>query len=229
MAWIIQSASPGPIVINDLGIMLTFNQTRDIDLIGRENAERSNDIKYFLAKEMIKTIRKDAYVSDKLDPALVQQIKTNSEEIKTAASNLSKIEGSVNQAFQAAQMAQEAVVKMNDELDEQKKQNEAILETNKKVLDVVMKFAEDHPVEIRKIKEALENIKIERTVISEKQQALEQSTEMSDAEIKTQEKILGLKDKRLEKNITEIGKKIVKSEDSKDISDAISGLEDLGI
>jgi len=229
MAWIIQSISQGPIVINDLGIMLTFNQTRDIDLVGRENSERSNDIKYFLAKGMIKTIRKDAYSSDKLDPALVQEIKNNSEEIKTATANLSKIEGSVDQAFQAAQMAQAAVVKMTGDIEEQKKQNEAILETNKKVLDVVMKFAEDHPVEIRKMKEAIENIKIERTIISGKQEALQQNTEMSDAEIKTQEKIMGLKDKRLEKNIKEIGKKIVKSDDSKDITDAISELEDLGI
>jgi chromosome segregation ATPase len=229
MAWIIQSISQGPIVINDLGIMLTFNQTRDIDLVGRENSERSNDIKYFLAKGMIKTIRKDAYSQDKLDPALVQEIKNNSEEIKTATANLSKIEGSVDQAFQAAQMAQAAVVKMTGDIEEQKKQNEAILETNKKVLDAVMKFSEDHPVEIRKMKEAIENIKIERTIISGKQEALQQNTEMSEAEIKTQEKIMGLKDKRLEKNIKEIGKKIVKSDDSKDINDAISGLEDLGI
>jgi hypothetical protein len=229
MTWIVQSISQGPIVISDLGLMLTFNQTRDIDLIGRENAERSNDIKYFLAKEMIKTIRKDTFVSDKLDPALVQQIKNNSEEIKTATANLTKIEGSVDQAFQAAQLAQEAVTKMNGKLEEQNKQNEAILETNRKVLEAVTKFAEDHPVEIRKMKEAIDNIKIERTIIAGKQQELEQNTEMSEDEIKTQEKILGLKDKRLEKNIKEIGKKIIKSEDAKDISNAVNELDDLGI
>lgn len=229
MAWIIQSVAQGPIVINDLGIMLTFNQTRDIDLIGRENAERSNDIKYFLSKGMIKTIRKDTFVSDKIDPALVQEIKNNSEEIKTATANLSKIEGSIDQAFQAAQMAQEAVVKMNGELEDQKKQNQAILLANQQVLEIVKKFAEDHPVEIRKMKEAIDNIKIERVEISEKKEALHEMPDMSEDEIKTQEKILNLKDKRLEKNIKEIGKKIVKSEDSQDINNAINELDDMGI
>jgi len=113
-------------------------------------------------------------------------------------------------------------------MEVQKKQNQAILDMNQQVLDTVRQFAEDNPIQIRKMKDAIDNIKIERTVIAEKKEALENSG-ITDAEIKTQEKILGLKDKRLEKNIKEIGKKIIKSEDSKDIDSAISGLDDLGI
>jgi len=229
MAWIIQSISQGPIIINDLGLMLTYNQTRDIDLVGRENAERSNDIKYFLAKSMIKTIRKDAFTpSGGIDPAVVQQLTQNSQDIKQATENLGKLESSVEQANQAAQSAQQAANQIQQDMEAQKKQNQAILDMNQQVLDVVRKFAEDHPVEIRKMKDAIDNIKIERTVIAEKKEALENS-DMSEAEINTQEKILNLKDKRLEKNIKEIGKKIIKSEDSKDIANAVNELDDLGI
>jgi DNA repair exonuclease SbcCD ATPase subunit len=229
MAWIIQSISQGPIIINDLGLMLTYNQTRDIDLVGRENSERSNDIKYFLAKGMIKTIRKDAFTpSGGIDPAVVQQLTQNSQDIKQATENLGKLEASVEQANQAAKLAQQAAGQIQQDMEAQKKQNQNILDMSQQVLDVVRKFAEDHPVEIRKMKDAIDNIKIERTVISEKKEALENS-DMSEAEINTQEKILNLKDKRLEKNIKEIGKKIIKSEDSKDIANAISELEDLGV
>ena len=61
MAWIIQSNSEGPVIIADIGLTFSAKQIKNVDLIGRHNAEQSNDLKLMIQKGFLKEIKKDVF------------------------------------------------------------------------------------------------------------------------------------------------------------------------
>ena len=208
MSWLIQSEMEGPVLVADIGLTFTARQIKDIDLIGRCNAERSNDIKYLLLKKFLKEIRKDP--SDEgIDPKLVQQF---AETVKKAEANV-KLAEAHNEKLQT----------QNEAL---KKQNEEIHAKMDSVLNEVKAFAEKFPLELKTIGEAMRNIKIEQADVASRREFLPQSGE-SEAEIATQDKILSMKEKKLEKNLGDLGKTI--SESAKDVNEALDAMDQLGI
>lgn len=212
MAWIIASISDGPVLINDLGLMLHKGQMKDLDLIGRENAERSNDIKVLLNRNNIKTIKKDPYVPPgSIDPKIVKDL------------------ADVAIAAKAAVESQESVIQaMKKDAIEQREQTDALMSKMDAILGVVQKFAEERPKEMRTIKQAIENIKVERSEIAEKRAELPTSG-MTDEEIKMQDKILSLRDKKLEKNYKNLGSSITKEVKDASVDDALKAMDELGI
>lgn len=221
MAWIIQSACDGPILINDLGLTLHKGQMKDLDLLGRENAERSNDVKVLLNMNppRIRTVKKDPYTPPgQVDPQVLKDL------TETASKARETVE------------AQAAIIKdLRDDVSAAKEnaadlraQNQAIILKMEAVLSAVSKFAEEHPREIRTIKEAIENIKVERSQIAEKKAEIQASTDMTDAEIKMQDKLLTIRDKKLEKNYKDLGKTITKGEDAS-VDEALDAMDELGI
>lgn len=226
MAWIIKSSHDGPVIINDLGIMLNRGQMKDLDLLGRDAAERSNDVKVLLAKKLIIELKKDA-----VTPA-------------TAPSNAAAMESlaaSVKQASDAMAQTQaqnETIAKQNDkinelstQLTEQKILTQEVISNTAKIVEAVNKFATDFPVEVRTIKKAMENIKVERGNISETRQEMATGNDVTEAEIKAQERILANKDKKLEKNLLDLGKSVTKNavEKAEDVDSALDAMDELGI
>lgn len=224
MAWIIQSMCDGPLILSEIGLNLTKGQYRDLDLIGRENAERSNDIKLALQKDWIRTVRKDPHTESRgLSSEIIQTIQESSAKANEAA----------GAAVRVAEKQSEIIVQLEGrnamlekQLGEQKAQTEDVLNTTKKVLEEVKAFADRHPLELRTIKEAIQNIQIDRDAILAKRQALKDEG-LSEAEIAAQEKILSLKDKKLEKNADKLGKTVASS--AEDVGDALKAMEELGL
>ena len=217
MTWVIQSATEGPVIINDIGITLTKGQIRDLDLIGRENAERSGDVKYLLMKGLVREIRKDpppvAASSQALEAVNEQlgQVTAITAQQKVLIENLEK---------QNSQLA--------GQLQEQKTNAEAVLSKTQKILEEVQAFAQRDPLNAKAIKEALENIMGEKGEIAARKAELEkQASEMSQKELETQNRILDMKEKRLEKNAKEMGKTVSKSAES--VQESLDALDELGI
>ena len=212
MAWVIQSQNEGPLHLADIGIMLLKGQMRDLDLIGRENAERSNDIKLAIQKQWIKTIRKDPYTNgNNFSTQVVQGL----QEATVKATEAAKA---------AISMAEDLKVRngqLEGQLNEQKKQSD-------KILAELRAFADSHPLHMKTILEAIKNAQAERVNIAgERKVIATTSDDMSEGEMKARDRILELKDKKLEKNIENLGKTI--SASSEDVSDVLDQLDELGI
>lgn len=215
MAWIVQSMTEGPLCITDVGITMTKGQLRDLDLIGRDNAERSNDIKVLLLKGFLRTVRKDASPSiSSADPKIIEQLKEAAE--------------MANKANQQLETANANNAALQQQLAEQKKKTEEAVDISKKVLEELRAFAEHDPLGIRTIKKALENIQAEKgQVVKEIAESRKAPEPVSDRELKTHEQILRAKERKLEKNFKELGKTVSKS--AEDIDDLVDAMDEEGI
>lgn len=214
MAWLIQHDKGGYYIVTDINISFGPNQIRDLDLIGRDVAEKSNDLKNAISTQKLKEIRKDAITKDS-DPAIVQMNETLKEQHGLAQQQAQRMD---------------VVEKQNEDLKQQnmdlKQQNIELKQKMDSVLDEVKSFADKFPIQIREIAEAMRNIQVERAHIAEKLEALPQSG-ASDIEIKTQERILALKEKKLEKNVRNLGNTI--SHPDSDIQENLDALDALDI
>ena len=218
MSWIVQNMCEGPLCITDVGITMNGKgQLRDLDLIGRDNAERSNDIKLLLQKGFVRTVRKDAApsVSAPPDPKLMEQLKTTAE--------------MATKANEALIMASQQNTALQQQLDDQRKQNSETMDLAKKILEEVRGFAKAEPLDVRVIKEALDNIKAEKLHVARQIAEVEEAKpkDITDRELEAHEKILKVKEKKLEKNFQELGHTISKS--AEDVDDVLGALEDEGI
>lgn len=214
MAWLIQSNAEGPVIIADINLTFHATQIKDLDLIGRINAEKSNDLKLMLQKGFLKEIRKDKSV-ETIDENVVKKFNETIQYHQEIADK------------QAEQI--KAVEKQNVELKQQnvelKQQNVELHSKMDVVLEEVRAFAEKFPLQIRTIAEAMRNIETERGHIAQQKESLVTSG-ASEAEIKMQEKILTLKDKKLEKNVKNLGSTVSHSaDDFKDTLDALGQLD----
>lgn len=220
MPWRVQSVSEGPLVLSDIGLTFRKGDIRDLDLIGRENAERSNDIKYALIKGWLVELEKgpgpDKPAATGVDPAVVAQL--------SAAAQ--KADQTVTKLEQSNQKLQEQLKIQSEKLDQQEKHNAEVMAKADMVLEEVKTFFHNNPLDIRVFKEALENIKVERSEIKDAREVLKDSGD-SEAEIAARDRILKLKDEKLEKNAGDIGKSISKSAD--DIDQALDAMDELGI
>lgn len=228
--WIIQSVHEGPLHLNDIGLMLTHGQTRDLDLMGREKAERSNDVKIALNTKppYIKTIRKDAYAPEAtIDIGKLQEA---SQQTLAAAASIQGVAAGQSELIARMSEQLQAQMERNKHLEEQiakqGAQTQQVLDNTEKVLAQVKAFAEANPLEIRSLKETLLNIQFEKQVVAKKIEELP-SMGLSEAEMRAQERILKLKEAKLERNAETIGKSI--SMDAKDVQSELDALEKLGI
>jgi len=201
MAWLIQSNSEGPVIIADIGLTFTARQIKNVDLIGRHNAEQSNELKLMIQKSFLKEIKKDAS-EDGVTSQVIQQF---------------------NATVEAQSTKIEALEEQNQEM---KKQNEDLHTKIDKVLSEVQAFALKFPMDARTIAAAMRNIEAERGHIAQRRAEFPSSGE-SEAEIKTHDKILAMKEKKLEKNVKNLGSTI--SESANDYKDALDALDELDI
>lgn len=230
MAWIIQNLSGGPVIINDLNITLIRAQMKDLDLLGREIAERSNDVKILIANQIIATIRKDPYTpAGQLDPKIVDDLKQTAEAAKLAAQEQSKI----NQEQQAQILKQNAFLEEQktkmDELTKQSQEQQKLLadsaQREQRIIDEVKAYFDKDPLGVRKIKEALDNIKIEKAQVIAEQKA--PHPEMSERELEAHNKILERRVGKLDRNYNDLGKTV--SAEAEDMDEVMDAMDDLGI
>ena len=220
MSWRVKSMMEGPVVLADLGMTFTKGQIRDLDLVGREHAEKSNDIRIALTKGWLAELNKD--------PSPVRE--DVSKGLKEVAE---KVAGNAERAMAAQAQVIAKLEDQNRRLAEQLErqaekdgQQSEILDKTTRILDEIRAFADRDPVLLKSLREAMENIKSERAVIAEEKAELGASGE-SQAEIEAHERILQLKDGKLEKNFEDIGKSISKEADS--VDDALAAMDELGL
>jgi len=216
MAWMIQSNSEGPVIIADIGLTFTARQIKNVDLIGRHNAEQSNELKLMIQKGFLKEIRKDANEQAGVDANVVQQLQDSAAKAQ-------------EHAFAAAEVAAEQTVKIQNlevQNNDLKKQNEELNTKMDVVLEEVRSFATQFPLQVKVIAEAMRNAKAEQGQIAAVRAVLPDSGD-SEQEIKVQEKILALKEKKLEKNIKSMGSTISKS--ATEAKESLDALDQLGI
>ena len=207
MAWLIQSSSEGPVILADIGLTFTGGQIKNVDLIGRHNAEKSNDLKLMLQKGFLKELRKDS--SDEvISPKLVE--------------NVNNVIQKANEIIQEAQATAKA---NNEKIESLEKKNEELHSKMDVVLREVQSFAEKFPIEIKTIAEALRNASGELGEVKENRANLSGSGE-SEVEIKTQERILALKEKKLEKNVKNLGSTV--SGSATDYKESLDAMDQLG-
>ena len=216
MSWIIKNEHGGPVIIHDLSVTFQGNQIRDLDIIGRENVERSNDLKVLFNMHHLRQIRKDAHSSNSVDPKVIEQL--NAAVVKVSEVSL---KAASDQAAHAKQM--EEIKAENEGLKKGMAEN---TELTNKVLEEVRAFAQKFPTEVKTFAEAMRNAVAERQAIAQVRDNLA-NTGTSEAEIKVQDKILALKDKKLEKNLNNLGKTV--SSPSTDVKDALDAMDALGI
>ena len=114
MTWLVQNTTGGPVCIRDLSdLVLAPKGIKDLDVLGREIAERSRDILYLIEKKFVKVLRKDPSPSANSTEAILgaQQAVTMANEAIDAAKNTSE----------AAKLTVEGNEKIIQELKEQNK------------------------------------------------------------------------------------------------------------
>ena len=220
MAWEIVSTMAGPVELSDLGIILTKScPRRDLDLIGRENAERSNDVRLALAKGWIRTIRKDATSREVggVSPQVVQELQEATKRVNEAAQAHADVVKQLDDRNARLEELEDRNKKLEQSLQEQKGKQEEILAE-------VRAFAGTFPLGIKTIKEAMKNAQVERAAIASEKEKLSEAD--SEADLKATVKIMAAKDKKLEKNLDKMGKTVSGSaEDVKDVLDAMDALD----
>jgi myosin heavy subunit len=221
VAWIVQNTSNSIVCIDDLGIVLQRGQTRDVDLLGRDNAERSRFLKNAISGGLLTEVKKEVItpVGSGIDSKVVDDMKKTTEQAVAAATA----------AHDAVKTQVETINKQNETINKQteimQKQSESLNDTTA-ALNKMRTLFEQFPMEMRAIKESMSNIRVERSEIAEKQAALTDGT--SDAELKTQEKILKKRDAALEKNYKHLGETVTKKIDA-DLGDALDAMDQLNI
>jgi hypothetical protein len=210
----------GPVILADMQLSFTKGQIRDLDIIGREHAEKSNDIKIAFNKGWIAELSKD--------PSPVSEDVQAS--IRVAAENIAgRAEEAIAANADVISRLEEQNKKLVSQLEKQSfqevKQAE-ILDKTTRILSEIKSFADRDPILLRTLKEALGNISAERRHIKEQSDEIKSSGD-SDAEIEAHERILRLKDNKLKKNFEDIGKSISKDADS--VEDTLSQMDELGI
>lgn len=226
MTWIIQNNMPGPLQINDLGLNMISKQTFDLDVIGRVQAERSNELKVALQKQWVISLKKTA------DPVSPSNNMTHeaAAAISAAAEKFSgqaaKVEEQTASLRNELKQTQTQLTEARQELAENKATTDSILKGQELIKAQVQAFADSQPLLIRTIKETLENITVERGAIAEKREAIKESGMDAD-EMKANERILALKDKTLEKNYNKLGKTV--SKDADNVNDIMDAMDDVGI
>jgi chromosome segregation ATPase len=215
MAWVIKNISGGAVIISDLNFILHQNQSRDLDLLGRDIAEKSVEVRQALVMKLIEEVRKDPVegAAPVVSKEVIDEMKQTTEKAVEAAEK-------ANEALQK----QEETIKAQEEAikgyQEEQKETRSVLEQMKEMLAL-------YPEETRAIKKAIEGIKTERVVIADKREELRANNDMSQAEIDAQERILQRRDERLEKNLDNMGESI-KVEDA-DVQESMDALDELGL
>lgn len=232
MTWLVQNTTGGPVCIRDLNdLVLAPKGIKDLDVLGREIAERSRDILYLIEKKFVKVLRKDPSPSANSTEAILgaQQAVSMANEAIDAAKNTSE----------AAKLTVEGNEKIIQEL---KEQNKLLLEALKlqqegskqqsdamiSIAEEVKRFVEKQPVVAKDIAEAMRNIKTEKEQISKELQEIEKS-EASENEMKTHEKILKMKGDKLDKNFKDLGKTVSKKVSESNVDNILDALDDIGI
>jgi hypothetical protein len=226
--WIVQSVFAGPLVINDLGLMFTYGQTRDLDMLGRDIAERSASLKQALDDGKLRTIKKTAAANTVSEETIAQLTEASNQSMQ-AAGKMEQVASAHEEYIKALKEQIALLTEQNKALQEQAKaqsvQMTQVQETTNKVLEKVMAYAESHPLEIRQLKQTFENIQVERGRIAQQISELPTSG-MSEEEIKTQERMLKARDQKLQRNAENIGK-TVSQNDASDVNAALDALKDL--
>lgn len=215
MAWIIQNTSNSIVCLDDLGITLQRGQTRDVDLLGRENAEKSRSLKNAISSNLLTEVKKDAYnpPGSAIDTKIVDDMKKTTEQALAAATT----------AQQVVQAQASTIQKQGDIIEQQA----TALKDTASVLDKVRELAERFPQEMKAVREAMSNIKVERAQIAQQmERPLTDGT--SESELKTHERILKKKDAALEKNYEQLGQTITKKVDA-ELDETLDALDELGI
>jgi hypothetical protein len=213
MAWVIKNASSGTIIITDINLTFGPQQIRDLDIIGRDNAERSTDLKVLLAQRNspLKEIAKDAR-QGQLDPKIAQQVNDA----------LLKITDVSQQATQAQTEQNEKISALEQKVAETQ-------QMTRDVLEEIRAMSKKFPLHVNVVGEAMKNISVERKEIAEQRAALADLAESgaSESEIAVQDRILAARDKRLEKNCKNLGESI--SHEGVDLEKSLEALDELGI
>ena len=216
MSWIIKNRHAGPVEVRDLSLWFQGLQIRDLDLIGRENVERSNDLKILMNQHFLEQIRKDAHTTGNIDPKTIENLNAAVAKVEEVSNK-----AAADQAAHAKQMGD--IQAENEGLKKSMAEQATLTNT---VLNEVREFAKKFPADIKTFSEAMRNIVAERAVIAEKREELAEAG-VSEAEIKVADKILSLKDKKLEKNLENLGKTV--SGSAADVKGALDAMDELGI
>jgi hypothetical protein len=232
VTWLVQNQTSGPVCVRDLNdLVIPPKGVKDLDVLSREVAERSRDIVFLVEKKFIKVLRKDPVASANSNQAILgaQQAVNMANEAVEAAKNTSE----------AAKLTVEGNEKIIQELREQ---NKLLLEALKlqqegskqqsdtmiSIAEQVREFVQKQPVVAKDIAEAMRNIKVEQAGIKKEIEEVEKEAS-SENEMKTHEKILKMKNDKLQKNFTELGKTVSKSISESNVNETLSALDDLGI
>lgn len=235
MAWRVQSLCEGPVVLNDLGLIFTKGSIRDLDVIGREHAEKSNDIKLALQKGWLRELEKSPSPgapdsANGLGQEVVDQLQATAQKAEEAATQAQKISESQNALIEKLEAnnakLQEQLSQQQQHMQAQGEHAEALVAKSEDILQEVRNFIEKSPLDAKVLAEALKNIQAERALIKGEKEHLMSSGD-SEAEISLKTKILDLKDQKLEKNAEQIGKSI--SGSVEDIDDLLEDMDELGI
>lgn len=214
MAWVIKNISQSVVIISDLNLIMHQNQSKDLDLIGREVAEKSSEVRQALAMGLIEEVKKDPHEKA---GGIAQEV-------------VAEIKQTANKAVEAAEKANAAIEKQEETIKAQEETIKAYQEDQKETLSVLEQMKAmlaQYPEETRAIKKAIEGIGKERVIIAEQRENLKTSPDMSEAEIDVQEKILKRRDERLEKNLDNMGESI-RVEDA-DVQESMDALDELGL
>jgi len=222
MAWLLQSTTDGTVIISDINVIFGPKQIRNLDLIGRRNADSSHHLKQLIADGTLHEIRKDP-AEDAIDPKLVQQLQATVQASQQTVQAQTQVIQTLQASNEEAQKQNAEVKKQNEDL---KIQNEEIKAQNKTILEEIKKFADQRPLDVRTYADAMRNILAEHgAVVSERTAPTVQ--EHTDAEMKTHDKILKKKQEKLEKNLQNIGDTV--SHPGADHKDVLDAMDQLGI
>ena len=126
-------------------------------------------------------------------------------------------------AVAAAESQIESIKILYDKVDAQEKKTATALE---QILSEIREIKQTQPNEFKAILETLKNIPAERAALAQQREELRRS-ELPEADLRAQERILELKDKKLQKNYDELGKTISKS--AKDMDEAVDALDQIDL
>jgi hypothetical protein len=230
MTWRVQSKMEGPLNLADIGLTFTKGQIRDLDVIGRENAEKSNDIKMAMMKGWIIQLSKDAGPPKTIDQGVVEglhQAAVKAGEVATQASQAVATQNEMIARLEATiKMQAEQLAKYQEESRKKQKQQDQLMDKTDKILTEVREFAARDPLRLQDIKTALLGIQAERGEISKQLEQVSKS-ETSDAEVHAHQKILEIKEKKLAKNFEDLGRTI--SQEADNVQDALDAMDQLGL
>ena len=221
MAWLLQSTTDGTVIISDINVIFGPKQIRNMDLIGRRNAEASHHLKQLIADGTLHEVRKDP-AEDAIDPKLVQQLQATVQASQATVQAQTQVIQTLQTSNEEAKKQNEEVKKQNDDL---KVQNEEIKAQNQTILEEIQKFANQRPLDVKTYADAMRNILAEHgSVVTERAAP---AHEHSDAEMKTHDRILKKKQEKLEKNLQNIGNTV--AHPGADVKEAIDALDQLGL